>query len=628
MTSAKGPTTRDLFFKTPLIDLVRGRVTARLDSESRMESLALPESLRAHIRDVVRRTRLWRTEKADLTCELASHFADGIDSGRTAEDLVASFGEPAIAAKLLSRAKRRNRPLAWRALVRTLQSIAALLALCTGAWLVAAAIYFTRSPTISRNFAAELSAAPLATVDSPAAWPTYLDAIELLDRAVPDGNDPALEMANPTWSTWSRALTTIDRAQEGLALAREAASRPRLGLPLSNRTDDRLYALLGKRTTRTLPTAFLPEQPALDANPPLISVYLAHLGEFRRIARLLATDTRRAIAACEAARVIDNLRALRGLARHCRQPDVLIGQFTAQGVATLELNLTREALFASPPILSERQLIALAHSLAGMTDASLTINYTTEMAMFDDALQRCFTDDGAGDGVLTPEGLRMLLQFVGQSEWPPYFNPAVTPSAHLAARAIMGPIGMSVLAGRRENRDHYSALLARATALAETPWWQRTPDSLESIRRTFDSKLHNARFPMVALFMPGISRAADVGERARQERDGAIVAVALELHRLRTGAYPATLHDLVPAMLPEIPPDRFDGRPLRFAPREDKPIVYSIGSDNTDDGGVLPPGVARTAPAAWRSSPDARPPIVNADWILYPLDPDPEPQRQ
>jgi hypothetical protein len=38
-----------------------------------------------------------------------------------------------------------------------------------------------------------------------------------------------------------------------------------------------------------------------------------------------------------------------------------------------------------------------------------------------------------------------------------------------------------------------------------------------------------------------------------------------------------------------MPVDRFDGGPLRFTVKDGAPIVYSVGSDREDDGGVLPP---------------------------------------
>lgn len=65
------------------------------------------------------------------------------------------------------------------------------------------------------------------------------------------------------------------------------------------------------------------------------------------------------------------------------------------------------------------------------------------------------------------------------------------------------------------------------------------------------------------------------------------VAIALELYRRRHGAWPATLAELIPDLLPEIPLDRYDGAPLRYRLIQGKPVIYSVGEDGNDDG-LLP----------------------------------------
>jgi hypothetical protein len=64
------------------------------------------------------------------------------------------------------------------------------------------------------------------------------------------------------------------------------------------------------------------------------------------------------------------------------------------------------------------------------------------------------------------------------------------------------------------------------------------------------------------------------------------VACALERFRLRHGAFPETLGELVPAFLPSIPADVIDGQPVRYLrPKPDQFVLYSIGKNARDDGG-------------------------------------------
>ena len=69
--------------------------------------------------------------------------------------------------------------------------------------------------------------------------------------------------------------------------------------------------------------------------------------------------------------------------------------------------------------------------------------------------------------------------------------------------------------------------------------------------------------------------------------------------------WPATLGELSPQYLPQLPVDPITGRALHYKVDNDRPLVYSVGADGDDDGGrptadevaaTLPP----TAPKAPR----------------------------
>ncbi|MDB6064326.1 MAG: hypothetical protein JWR26_534 [Pedosphaera sp.] len=64
-------------------------------------------------------------------------------------------------------------------------------------------------------------------------------------------------------------------------------------------------------------------------------------------------------------------------------------------------------------------------------------------------------------------------------------------------------------------------------------------------------------------------------------------ALAIERYRLATqDRIPDKLDDLVPSLLPSVPADPFDGKPLRFKKLPKGYMVYSIGPDRKDDDGV------------------------------------------
>jgi hypothetical protein len=115
--------------------------------------------------------------------------------------------------------------------------------------------------------------------------------------------------------------------------------------------------------------------------------------------------------------------------------------------------------------------------------------------------------------------------------------------------------------------------------------------------------LPNHRTPytfLVATMVPNYTRAAAVTAHHQARVDMALIACALERHRLRLGHYPATLAALMPEFLSRIPNDIIGGQPFRYQASNDQRFrLYSIGWNEVDDGGV---------PTAWSSR------SVKGDW--------------
>lgn len=69
------------------------------------------------------------------------------------------------------------------------------------------------------------------------------------------------------------------------------------------------------------------------------------------------------------------------------------------------------------------------------------------------------------------------------------------------------------------------------------------------------------------------------------------LACLVEVYRLRDGRRPAGLADLVPSLLGELPTDPFSGKGYIYRAKEGAEgyVIYSLGSNLTDDGGVPGP---------------------------------------
>jgi hypothetical protein len=63
--------------------------------------------------------------------------------------------------------------------------------------------------------------------------------------------------------------------------------------------------------------------------------------------------------------------------------------------------------------------------------------------------------------------------------------------------------------------------------------------------------------------------------------------IAVERYRRSNNRWPDALTDLVPAYLPKVPLDPFDGTLLRYHRFDDGVVIYSVGPDGQDNGGKL-----------------------------------------
>lgn len=142
---------------------------------------------------------------------------------------------------------------------------------------------------------------------------------------------------------------------------------------------------------------------------------------------------------------------------------------------------------------------------------------------------------------------------------------------------IFGPIhddnAAYVLAHFREAMPR----MALSTLKDRRAFVKANPTSLES-------KADSRRLFVANIFVVDVERMAVSFFRAQAERRSTAVALAIRLYRLdHNDAFPPTLDALVPAYLPSIPVDPFDGKPLRYDPQRKR--VWTVGDDLQDDGG-------------------------------------------
>jgi hypothetical protein len=97
--------------------------------------------------------------------------------------------------------------------------------------------------------------------------------------------------------------------------------------------------------------------------------------------------------------------------------------------------------------------------------------------------------------------------------------------------------------------------------------------------------------------MPPFDRVQAASQAMRAGVDCARVAIAIERYRQANQRWPESLEELPTELLPAVPPDPYDGRPLRFRRTGYGAVIYSVGPDRTDDGGDIQGSRAMGLPA-------------------------------
>jgi len=85
---------------------------------------------------------------------------------------------------------------------------------------------------------------------------------------------------------------------------------------------------------------------------------------------------------------------------------------------------------------------------------------------------------------------------------------------------------------------------------------------------------------------PALEECSVLADRAKMTCEIEMLAVALACYHAEHGRWPGELKELCPSLLKAIPADRFSVKPLIYKPGEKGYLLYSVGMNLIDDGGI------------------------------------------
>jgi hypothetical protein len=135
-----------------------------------------------------------------------------------------------------------------------------------------------------------------------------------------------------------------------------------------------------------------------------------------------------------------------------------------------------------------------------------------------------------------------------------------------------------------------------------------SPIQVHNLQTKADRDMNHHWWPykiFARMLFPAVENAVKKMAYAQSATDLARVAIALERFRLAHGEFPGSLDALVPQFLEKIPHDIINGEPLHYRRTDDPPsqssgaasgqfVLYSVGWNETDDGGVVVFGKGET----------------------------------
>ncbi len=320
---------------------------------------------------------------------------------------------------------------------------------------------------------------------------------------------------------------------------------------------------------------------------------LPELARARTFARARAASIRIAAEADDWTAVEQAWSELLELASALSHDPMLLSHLVAQAISVLaakELNWVMVEREVDEAI-AQRLLQSMGD---GEILAPLELALEGERLMFYDLIQRTFTDDGGGDGTLMIDALAR----VGDVE-----NTFVTGAEGIKPLATLAG---SMFAGRAETLREFDRFMD--AAVRQTRGSREEAEADLEFLRDFQSELSNRQI-FLRLLLPVLDRPLEMRRVWRSWMNATRILIAIELYEARHGSLPASLDDLVPECLTEIPRDEVSGLPFSYVlrtPTPDDPrrlLLYSIGLDHQDNGAaetsLAPPDsvlLLRTAP--------------------------------
>jgi len=168
-------------------------------------------------------------------------------------------------------------------------------------------------------------------------------------------------------------------------------------------------------------------------------------------------------------------------------------------------------------------------------------------------------------------------------------------------RSLTAPISMFTAPSRKEMEILFENSFDEWSQRVQRPMWEVEDTDWEDYLEQQDNS------GLLKATIGGLGGVKIAREVKLAYRDAVLLALACHRYRKANQEWPTSLDQLMGEWLNETPIDRINGKPLNFRIKEDALVIYSLGHDGDDDGGV---------------NTDSKTPWLDktgdGDWIVWP----------
>ena len=560
----------------------------------------LPQDIRNLIAQVAKKTKLRKAERADVQRELTSHFQEALASGKSADDVVRAYGDAQACAKNLRIAVIAKRSPIDRAFGLTFMWSARAVGAFVLLYAVVAISMSFNTPKVSfdpvKRYRESL---PVAKSPDQVAWPAYRDALVKMGMG---WDDPKRESAGveaacdslPGSENWNAATAWLTANRAQIDAFCKATKRPVLGFPVGVAVSDDDAALFGKNSQSNSISNAAIDNSDVDkpdrSEFPLYNILLPQLASLRQAVRIIASDMMMAVEKADGERATRDAEAIIALSIHAQEGRILLGDLVGMSIRSLVVNRILMALEWKPNTFTDSQLKRLQNALRSVPRALERPDFTYERLMFEDIVQRLYTDDGHGDGRFAPQWkqLRLISVLESVSAGNHGKKQGATTQLTLLTSWLSQPFAFYAIAGRKEALDHYDASIKRLAGQPNDSLNDAVTASTIAEEEFVESMTaHGARLFLEGILMPALGKVVFNFQIDRANRDACVISIAAELYHRANKKGPASAKDLASLCNGNAPQDSWNGKPILMETDANGFRMWSVGRDGVDNRGNL-----------------------------------------